>query len=172
MKKIILILFVFLGGFLAAHPLKTTITNFTYHKESSEVKIKINLFEDDFEGQLSIIHNKKIDLDNPSKKNNQLITSYILKNLKVKINKKNYPLQFIKYTVIEDPNNKIISVELIIESITIQPEDTLTMTNKILFDAEEKQSNLVRIDQFNNNKCRNLEFDLRHPVNIYLFRRG
>lgn len=170
MKNLILPLFVLINVFSLAHPLKTAITDFTYLKEKKEVHIKINLFEDDFEAQLSSINNKKIELDRVSKKNSAHINSYISKNFKVRLNGKSHTVSFIRYTVIDDPNNKVISVDFIIKNIEIKSTDKLTLTNTILFDAEKRQSNPVRIDQFNNNKCRHLEFDLLHPTNIYVFR--
>ncbi len=170
MKKLSFTLFLLVSLLSLAHPLKTAITDFIYIKEKNEVRIKINLFEDDFEAQLSAIHNKKIDLDILSRRNNTVISNYILKNFKLQLNSSKQIIKFIRYTVIDDPNNKVISVDFVIKHITINTSDKLTITNTILFDANDRQSNPVRIDQFNNKRCRHLEFDVQHPDNTYIFK--
>ena len=167
MRILLTALFISLSSLAISHPLKATITSFVFLKETNTIEIQINFFQNDFEKQLSVVQKKNVKLDRTSKKKELQIFFFFFKEFNVELDGAYYPLEFKNYTVLDDPNNKIIQVFLKITNIKLSSSQSLSITNRLLFGVEEGQVNIVRVDQFNDKKCRNFQFSKLKPTTTY-----
>jgi hypothetical protein len=125
--------------FSGLHPFHVSITELIYKEETKSVQIMHKVFVDDFEQTLN--KNYKVNLDILSLSNTQSIDSmvenYLGKNFAVVIDGK---AQEISYLGSELEDNVLWCYQ---EIYKVRKPETFEITNSIMFDEFDDQSNLV-----------------------------
>ena len=151
MNKIKLSLLVILFSFLSAftlHKFYVGVFQIDYFKEKKAVQITARLFIDDLEKALYKKHNKHIYITTKDEiaEANTLIANYLSEKLKIKINNKSQPLQFLTK---EQEDNIVICYLKIPFKDNIKD---LEITNTVLSDIFKEQQNLVHLNLNSNKK--------------------
>lgn len=127
---------------LSIHPLYITVTEVNYNAEDKNLEISCKIFTDDFENALAIVHHGKVDLTNPPDKAaaDKQIFEYIRNNLQLKLDGKPVALEYVGYEKETDATWSYLQV-----SNTAQAPKTIDVHNTLLYDAYDKQINLMHI---------------------------
>ena len=127
---------------LSDHPLYITVTEINYNAEDKNLEISCKIFTDDFENALTGIHHTKIDLTTPKDKavTDKQVFDYIRGNLQIKLDGKPVNLEFVGYEKETDAVWTYLQV-----SNTAKAPKTIDIHNSLLYDAYDKQINLMHI---------------------------
>lgn len=139
--KIVLLLSVFsFFSFKSLHKYYISVTQVEFVKDKKSVQIISRVFIDDLENALRYDYDKTITLDeaNEAESVNGYLEKYINTNLKVSINKRHVPFQFVGKEYDGD------IVRFYLEVIDIQSIDSFEVSNKLLFDVCPDQQNIVK----------------------------
>ena len=139
--KIVLLLSVFgFFSFTSLHKYYISVTQVEFVKDKKSVQIISRVFIDDLENALRYDYDKTITLDeaNEAESVNGYLEKYINTNLKVSINKRPVPFQFVGKEYDGD------IVRFYLEVIDIQSIDSFEVSNKLLFDVCPDQQNIVK----------------------------
>lgn len=130
------------GGNAPAHPLYITVTEINYNAEDKNLEISCKIFTDDFENALTGVHHSKIDLTAPKDKTvaDKQVYDYIKSNLQIKLDGKLVNLEFVGYEKETDAVWSYLQV-----SNTTKAPKTIDIYNSLLYDAYDKQINLMHI---------------------------
>lgn len=154
----------FLGGYAPAaandhnpppHPLYISVTEINYNAEDKNLEISCKIFTDDFENALSTLHHSKIDLTNPKDKAvaDKQVYDYIKTNLQLKLDGKPVNLEFVGY---EKENDAVWSYLQV--SNTGKAPKTIEIFNSLLYDAYDKQINLMHVSVGGSRKSTRLNY--------------
>ena len=135
------------------HPLYISVTEINHNAEDKNLEISCKIFADDFEKTLLSVYNKKVDLVAPKNKTeiDQLITGYIKNHLVIKLDGKPVTLEFVGY---ENENEAVWSYFQVPN--TTQAPKKIEITNSILYEAYEKQMNMMHVSVGGNRKSSRL----------------
>ena len=122
-----------------AHPIKMTSAQLNFN--DNKAHFLINFFEDDFEAHLQKTYRTNIDFDQIEKELKTIVQDYINKHLTLVVNGEIIVLHHIK---VEKKANNIIHVTLTSDVLKATPH-TILVTNTLLFEAFENQSNILHI---------------------------
>src|SRR5688572_9570646 len=125
-----------------AHPLYITVTEINYNASDKNLEISCKIFTDDFENALTGVHQSKIDLTTPKDKAvaDKQVFDYIKGNLQIKLDGKLVNLEFVGYEKETDAVWSYLQV-----SNTAKAPKTIDIHNSLLYDAYDKQINLMHI---------------------------
>jgi len=138
--KVISILFLFIGFYAFAHPVKLSVCDVTY--QDGKIKMHYKLFQDDFIAFANIATNKKLDFENKNKDATAFIISYLNKHTSFKINGKSVTFKL-------KSNSKdatLVHIYLECKYNELQKENKIEIKNTILFDQFPEQINMYYID--------------------------
>ncbi|PTB95834.1 hypothetical protein C9994_10055 [Marivirga lumbricoides] len=125
-----------LSGF---HPFHVSITELIYKEENKSVQVMHKVFVDDFEQTLNKNYNVNLDIlvMTSTEAIDSLVEDYLKRNFSVEINGKK---QDIVYLGSELEDNVLWCYQ---EIYKVRKPEVFTVTNSIMFDEFDDQSNLV-----------------------------
>lgn len=125
----------------ADHPLYVSVTEITHNAKDKNLEISCKIFTDDFEKTLATLHHKKVDLFNPKDKaeTDKEVSEYIRKRLVIKLDGKDVALEFVGF---ERENDAIWSY---FQAAVATAPKKVEINNSILYEAYEKQLNLMHV---------------------------
>jgi hypothetical protein len=127
---------------LSDHPLYITVTELNYNAADKNLEISCKIFTDDFENALAGIHHSKIDLTTPKDKTiaDKQVYDYIKNNLQIKLDGKPVNLEFVGYEKETDAVWSYLQA-----GNTTRAPKTIEIYNSLLYDAYDKQINLMHV---------------------------
>jgi hypothetical protein len=127
---------------LSAHPLYITVTEINYNAQDKNLEISCKIFTDDFENALTGVHQSKIDLTTPKDKAlaDKQVFDYIRGNLQIRLDGKLVNLEYVGYEKETDAVWTYLQVPN-----TAKAPKTIDIHNSLLYDAYDKQINLMHI---------------------------
>lgn len=134
---------VLLGFLLWFHPIHLSITEIEHNEKSKALQMTMRIFIDDLE--LSIrkkINDEELDLLEPGKgrTTDELVKAYLADVVKVKVDKKIGKQNYIGHEI-EGP-----AMICYVEIENIKKFTTIEVTNKIILETHDDQSNLVNVN--------------------------
>lgn len=169
MKKyisLVLLVVVLICSFAPTHKFYFSLTAIKVNNGNNNAAISCKLFTDDLEEILYLKTKVKFDLTKSleSKTANDAILNYINDHLFISLQNKKIPLKFIGFELEGDVT--WIYIEAPMNSSKIK---TLTITNTLLCDLTQEQTNLMHInwngkDFSEKLTCTNNRFELLNPI--------
>ena len=137
---------------LKKHPFYVSVTQIEENSKEKILEVSCKIFTDDFEKTLRMHYNNHIDLLNPADKSamNTLISNYIEKHLKISVDGKLCPLQFVGYEKNEE------GVECYFQVNNVSVNKTISVFNDLLFEYKQEQTNIVHVTVKGKRKSRQL----------------
>ncbi|MTI32193.1 hypothetical protein E1171_15355 [Cytophagales bacterium RKSG123] len=132
---------IFFNLFIAKHPFHVSVSDMQYNEKSKSIEITHKIFVDDLEEALKDYSGEKIDLagEENLEKNQELISNYLNEKFHISINGKTVKGTYIGQ---EEDNG---SVWCYVELKNIRKIKEVRVTDKILVDFYEDQTNLVHL---------------------------
>lgn len=131
------------GFLLSFHPIHLSITEIELNEKSKALQMTMRIFLDDLE--LSIqrdLNEEEFDLLEPGegRTTDQLVKEYLADRVKVKVDKKVMKLNYL--------GNEIEGPAMIcyIEIENVKKFTTIEVTNKVILETHDDQSNLVNVN--------------------------
>jgi hypothetical protein len=139
----------------ARHPLFISVTEMNYNATDKNIEISCKIFTDDFEKALANNYKAKVDLTTPADKNeaNRLVKEYVKSHLLLKVDGKAVTIEFVGF---EKENDAVWSY-FEVKNITAAPKK-IDITNSILYEAYDKQINLMHVTVNGNRKSYRLNY--------------
>lgn len=146
------------------HPVHLSVTEITYSEKDKALQMTSRIFIDDLE--ISIrrdLQDEDLDLLNPGKgrTTDQLVSAYLSKHLKVKVDGKQVPQKFLG-SEIED-----VAIICYIEIPNIKKLKTIETLNNVIQETHSDQSNLVHVTY--KGKLKSLRLTMEKPSDILTF---
>lgn len=137
---------------LNLHPFYVSVTQIEENTKEKILEVSCKIFTDDFEKTLRMHYKDHIDLLNPVNKStmNTVISDYIEKHLKISVDGKLYPLQFVGYEKNEE------GVECYFQVNNVSVSKTISVFNDLLFEYKSEQTNIVHVTVKGKRKSRQL----------------
>lgn len=139
----------------ARHPLYISVTEMNYNATDKNLEISCKIFADDLEKTLANNYKARVDLTTPADKNeaNRLVKEYVKSHLLLKVDSKAVLLEFVGF---EKENDAIWSY-FEVKNLTTAPKK-IDVVNSILYEAYDKEINLMHITVNNNRKSTRLNY--------------
>lgn len=133
-----LILSVFLG---LLHPFYVSVTEIRHNEKAKSIEVSSKLFFDDFESALEAKYRTKIDILKPADRKlvDRLISDYLGKHLRLKVNGKVVTMNYLGYEIEED------GAWCYLEVPKIGKVSKIEIVNDILFDEHASQVNMLHV---------------------------
>ena len=133
----------FIGLLLTFHPIHLSITEVEHNEKSKAIQITMRIFIDDLE--LSIrkkINDEDLDLLEPGKgrTTDELVKNYLAEMLKVKVDKKLMKVNYLAHEL-EGP-----AMICYVEIENVKKFTTIEITNRVILETHDDQSNLVNVN--------------------------
>jgi len=124
------------------HPYYVSVTDIKYNEKEKTLQVSCRTFTDNLEDALRKLYKKQVDVLHPKDKKEieNLLTDYINKHVKIKVNGKLQTLTFIGYEKEEE------AVWSYMEIKNIENPKTLIVENAILYDYLPQQINMVHVE--------------------------
>lgn len=137
------------------HPLYVSVTEMNYNATDKSVEISCKLFTDDFEKTLTNIYHTKVDLTAPVNKSeaDKMVKEYIKSHLQLKLDNKAVTLEFVGF---EKENDAVWSYFEVTNTATAPKR--IDVVNTILYEAYDKQMNLMHVTVNSNRKSTRLNY--------------
>ncbi len=134
------------------HPFYVSVTQIEENSKEKIGEISCRIFADDFEKTLRMHYKEPIDLLNPSDKKamNRIVNDYVGKHLKISIDGKVQPLQFIGF----EKNEEAIECYFQINDFSVNKN--ISVFNDLLFEYKREQTNIVHVTVKGKRKSRQL----------------
>jgi hypothetical protein len=162
-KSLVLLVVVLICSFAPAHKFYFSLTAIKVNSDNKNAAISCKLFTEDLEEILYLKTKLKFDLSKSleSKTANDAIFNYVNENLLISQQNKKMPLKFIGFELEGDVT--WVFIEAPMNSSKIK---TLTITNTLLCDLTQEQTNLMQInwngkDFSEKLTCSNYRFELK-----------
>jgi hypothetical protein len=132
-----------LGFLISFHPIHLSITEIDFNEKSKALQITSRIFIDDLE--LSIrnrIGDEELDLLEPGggRNTDELVKAYLAEMMKVKVDRKAVKMNYLGHEI-EGP-----AMICYIEIENIRKFNTIEVTNKVILETHDDQSNLVNVN--------------------------
>lgn len=139
----------------ALHPLYITVTEINYNATDKNLEISCKIFTDDFENALSALHHAKVDLAAPKDRAvaEKQVFDYLRSNLSIKLDGKLVSPEFVGYEKETDATWSYLQVPN-----TAKAPKTIEITNSLLYDAYDKQINLMHVSVGGTRKSSRLDY--------------
>jgi hypothetical protein len=131
------------GFVLLFHPIHLSITEIDHNEKSKALQITSRIFIDDLETSIrKKTGEEEFDLLQPGngRKTDDFVKEYLADKMKVKVDKKIAKLNYIGHEI-EGP-----AMICYIEIENVKKFTTIEVTNKVIFETHDDQSNLVNIN--------------------------
>ncbi len=145
--------------FFLLHPFYVTVTDVNQNPKSKTIEISTKIFINDLEKAILNENNTVLNITNPQNKNqaDDLIALYLQKHLKVAINNKFYPINFVGYQITHD------AVWCYLETKQTPKIKTISITNSLLLALYPQQINII------NFKAEGKEAHIKLDENLTVF---
>lgn len=158
-KKTVLCFLIWVS-FCSFHPYYVSVTDITYNEQEKTWQVSCRIFTDNLEDALKKIYKQPVDILHPKDKKTveDLLTDYITKHLKIKLNNKWQVLDFIGYEKEEE------AIWCYLEIKNAEPPKNMVIENTLLYDYILQQINMVHTDVKNkkqSSKVDNPEKEMR-----------
>jgi len=122
------------------HPFYVSMTEISYNQQDKKLEMSVRIFTDDLEKALAKNCNCKADLSrNETKESmNAILSKYLEKNLRIYPDGKLMKFEFIGYEREEESTWSFLEIDC-----DKSPEN-LKVDDRLLYDVQKQQSNLVR----------------------------
>lgn len=124
------------------HPYYVSVSDIKYSEQDKTLQISCRTFTDNIEDALKKLYKKQIDVLHPKDKKEveSLLTDYINKHIKIKVNGKWQTIQFIGYEKEEE------AIWTYIEIKNVELPKSVIIENTLLYDYLPQQINMVHIE--------------------------
>ncbi len=132
-----------LGFWLSFHPIHLSITEIEHNEKSKALQMTMRIFIDDLETSVrNQIGDEELDLLEPGKgrTTDDLVKAYLADRLKVKVDKKLTKPNYLGHEI-EGP-----AMICYIEIENIKKFTSIEVTNKVILETHDDQSNLVNVN--------------------------
>lgn len=124
------------------HPVHISVTEINYSDKDKALQIASRIFTDDLE--LAIrkeLKDEELNILKPAngKTTDQLVSAYVIKHLKVKVDSKAQTLKYLGYEI-ED-----VAIICYLEIANIKKLKTVEVLNDVIMETHTDQSNLVHV---------------------------
>ena len=138
----------------ALHPFHVSVVEIEHNAEDKSLEISCKIFTDDFEKMLGQFGKTKVDLINPPDRKvvDKLIADYLAINLQLKAEGKSLNFSYLGYEREDD------AIHAYVEVTNVPTLKKLDLTNRIMYDLFDDQTNLVHVKVGGNRKSSKLEF--------------
>jgi hypothetical protein len=132
-----------LGLVLWFHPIHLSITEIDHNEKSKALQVTMRIFIDDLE--LSIrkkVNDQELDLLEPGngRTTDNLVRDYLMETVKFKVDKKAVKINYIGHEI-EGP-----AMICYVEIENIKKFTTIEVTNRVILETHDDQSNLVNVN--------------------------
>jgi hypothetical protein len=133
------ILFVFTGA--STHPIYVSVTEIQHNSKDKTLEISCKIFTGDFENILKSKSKSKINLLQPSDKKlmESLVDQYIQQHLKIKVDGKLKPMEFLGYEQNED------AIQSYFEIDNVANLKKLDVQDDILYEYKSEQISIIHV---------------------------
>lgn len=137
---------------ISKHPFYVSVTEIDENIKEKILEVSCKFFTDDLEKTLRMHYPNHIDLLNPTDKAvmDALISDYVEKHLKIWVDGKLYPLEYVGYEKAED------GIECYFQVNNISVNKTVAVFNDLLFEYKPEQTNIVHVTVKGTRKSRQL----------------
>jgi hypothetical protein len=138
----------------APHPFHVSVVEINHNPTDKNLEISCKIFTDDFEKVLRQNYKTRIDIINPSDRAtvDKLVSDYIRTHLVLKVDGKPAVFSYLGYEREDDAIYSYVEVPN-----TALPK-TIDITNKLMYDLFDDQTNLVHVLVGGNRKSGKLEY--------------
>jgi hypothetical protein len=146
------------------HPIHVSISEVEHNQKVKALEITMRIFLDDLE--LSIRNNKnepELDLLNPGQNRtiDQLVSEYLGEKVKVKVDKKTLPVNYLG-SEMDGP-----ALICYIEVKNVKKFSTIEFTNRVIHETHQDQSNLINVNHLD--KVKSLRLTNEKPTDVVSF---
>lgn len=143
------------------HPHHVSTTTIEFNSADKLLEVSVRLFADDLEKSLTRLSKSKVDVLNKAEydKSAKLIDRYVSQHLKLEVEGKKVPINFIGF---EEEKGNVLAYFEVKEIISVS---TVKVENSLLRDTEKVQVNIIQVKA--NGKTQTAS--LKHPVTHHLF---
>jgi hypothetical protein len=126
---------------LKNHPIFVSVTEIEHNAKESRLEISCRIFTNDLENLLRNQNKMKLDLLHPSDKTlmNQLIKNYLSVHLKVWVNEKPVPIEYLGY----EQDEEAVRVYLIGDDV--KQVKSMKVEDTILYEYKSEQISLIHV---------------------------
>ncbi|HYF31143.1 MAG TPA: DUF6702 family protein [Chitinophagaceae bacterium] len=145
-----------LAGYMAlVHPFFVSVTEIQHNPTDKIIEISCKTFTDDLEGAIEKTTKVKVDLINPKDQAeaDKAVSDYIKKHFQVKIDGKPVQLEFVGFEREEAATWSYFQVS----NVAAAPKK-VDITTTVLFEASDKQINLLHVTVGNSRKSAKLDY--------------
>ena len=138
----------------AVHPFYVSVVEINHNAKEQTAEISIRIFTEDLEATLRKYGNTKIDLLHPTNKAavDKLLNDYIQHKLQIKIDRKPVNMQYIGY------EQQLESIWTYFEIKEVPNMHKVSVTCSLLYDYQNKQSNIFHIKAYGKEQSFKLEY--------------
>ena len=151
-----------LVGYMAlAHPFFVSVTEINHNAKDKTIEISCKTFTDDLEGAIEKSTKVKVDLFNPKDQAaaDKAVSEYIKKHFALKIDGKVVPLEFIGY----ERENEATWSYFQVSNVANAPKK-VEIVSTVLFEASDKQINLLHMTVNGSRKSTKLDYPADHAT--------
>ena len=146
------------------HPIHLSITEIDHNEKSKALQMTMRIFVDDLE--LSIrkkINDPELDLLEPGsgRTTDNLVSDYLSETVKLKVDKKAVKINYIGHEI-EGP-----AMICYVEIQNIKKFTTIEVTNKVILEIHDDQSNLVNVNY--HDKVKSIRLTNEQPTASVIF---
>lgn len=143
MRKIILLLSLFLSVSFAPHPFYLGVCDLKYNELESKFEATVKVFTNDLEDALKRLGHPGADLLHPKNKKEleSWLESYLTKRLSIQLNGKELNLKVLGF------ENEEESSWIYLESLKCETPIKMELKNEILYDFLQEQMNIVNVEK-------------------------
>ena len=143
------------------HPFFVSVIQIDQNTKEKSLEISVRIFTEDFEATLKKYGNTKLDLIHPTDKaaSNKLVNSYLQSKLQLRVDGKPVTMHYIGY------EQRLESIWVYLEVDNIATLKKLDVTCNLLYEFEQKQTNILHIKANGSDKS----FKLDNPKNSTSF---
>jgi hypothetical protein len=149
---------------LGLHPIHVSIIEVEHNEKAKALQMTLRIFVDDLEASVrSKINQPELDLLNPGtgRTTDQLVKDYLADKLFVKVDKKLAKLNYLGHEI-EGP-----AMICYIEVENVKKFSSLEVTNRVIHETHEDQSNLVNVNYLG--QVKSLRLTVEKPTDAVLF---
>jgi hypothetical protein len=157
-------LYIFFPLFFLFHPLHISVSEFNYSEKDKELQITSRIFIDDLEAAIRI-RRKEPEMDILDPKNgqttDQVVQEYLNEHFKVKIDGKPQMLKILGH------DKEDVALIFYIEIAHVKKIKTLEVTNTVITEIHNDQSNLVHVTY--KSPIKSVRLTLEKPSDVFRF---
>lgn len=153
-----------LSFFIALHPIHISITEVTHNEKVKALQLTVRIYVDDLETSVrNQVREPELDLLNPGKDRttDALVKAYLAERFFVKVDKKLVKQNYLGHEM-EGP-----AMVCYIEIENIRKFTSLEITNRVIHETYDDQSNLVNVNY--QEKVKSMRLTVEEPTGVVVF---